>query len=183
MNVSYAGARSVTADLSPQDYLDLFPDIAVELDRERFRAQGWPVSTKVIENAHELDRCYSAFRLSLGRFNPRLLHWVLARQALIGEVAPQIDRLPPANQARLAPFLEDYAGRFGPVCLTLPAYGLPRGRLFVLDGNHRLTALRHLGCPFEVAFLVIDGPPDPTVVPDIAKCQGAVRRSVRSYFG
>ena len=56
----------------------------------------------------------------------------------------------------------------GPVpVLCLPVYALPDGHYLLLDGTHRAVAALLDGRPFQVRLCVIQGPLDPSVLPDL----------------
>lgn len=71
------------------------------------------------------------------------------------------------RQASIEGVMAELAALRDPRDVVVATYALGEGRQLVLDGNHRLAALVHLGGRFRVVGLCLMGPVDRRVLPDL----------------
>lgn len=88
-----------------------------------------------------------------------------AKPVTVGDVADDLDRWP-QRTLPIAEYVKDMCSD-GAQGLVLPTYALPNDRLLLLDGNHRAVALVVAQIPFSVRLLIVRGPIEPTMLPDL----------------
>jgi hypothetical protein len=71
------------------------------------------------------------------------------------------------RQADIQQYVDFYRGQDGVIEFAAPTYALPDNRYFVLDGNHRLSALTFVSVPFVVTLWNVCGPLDKDCLLDL----------------
>lgn len=159
------------AEMTAADFRDQFPEIEAGLNWERFAAEGWPIEHRVLTDREELLGFYTFFRRSLGRIMPHFLHWVASRQMRMAEVLEHIERLPPRDRATIGHFRAQWQSGTEPIRLQLPTYQFGDGENFLLDCNHRTTAIALSGRPFRIELFSVLGPRERDALVDVASCR------------
>ena len=166
--------RTVAApgQLSVTDLRTLCAEIIrVELDWSRLQSAGARVNTRVFSELVEL----SSFSLP----------WYIVRGE--GEttwedphgIALRADDLPtcfedlrPERQEAVLNLARELGRSRQPVLMILVAYRLTSGCWLLLDGNHRVAALRMRPVPFRALLAEVEGPIDRRILPDLARHGG-----------
>lgn len=146
------------ADLDHDGFRTRFPEIAVRVNWERFRADGWPVRVLRTTATADVLELFTCYRLSLGRVNAHFLHWLFSRNMTVSDVLKRYGRMPQRDRRIIESFVAEYREE-SLVKLELPTFGLPAGRQFLADGNHRIVALALAGVPFELDLYSVAAPP------------------------
>ncbi|WP_141817618.1 hypothetical protein [Ornithinimicrobium humiphilum] len=82
----------------------------------------------------------------------------------VAEAAARLHDLDPARQRHL----DATARHLGTQAILAPLYRLNHHDLLILDGNHRLVAAYLRGTEVRVLAMILHGPLDPQVLPDLA---------------
>ena len=159
------------AEITATEYRQLFPEIEAGLNWERFAAERWPVEYRVVTERDELLQFFTFFRSSLGRVMPHFLHWLASRQMRMGEVLRHIEQLPPRDRATIEHFRGQWQGGSEPIALQLPTYQFGGGEHFLLDCNHRATAIALSGRPFRIELFSVTGPRERDALVDSVSCR------------
>jgi hypothetical protein len=146
------------ADLDYDSYRARFPEIAVEVNWRRFRADGWLIRHFRTSSPDDLLEFFTCYRLSLGRVNGHFLHWLFSRNMTVRDVLKRYGRVPQKDKRIIEHFASIYIGQ-QQVRLELPTLDLPGRRQFLADGNHRAVALALARVPFELDLYAIQAPP------------------------
>ncbi|WP_029039924.1 hypothetical protein [Cucumibacter marinus] len=154
-----------------QTFKATFPDIRVHLDWAAVHERGHEIQTTVLTDPAELGQVYSAFQESLGRLDPHFLHWILTRKITLAEAMLRFHELPDNVQSDIELMRQECCAAAEPVRLDVPACRLPRNGFYLLDGNHRCTAVLMSGRAFEVKLHVIQGAEHEPISPDIGRCR------------
>jgi len=85
----------------------------------------------------------------------------------LADVPKVTDILNEERQADIQQYAEKFRQQEGPVTFAVPTYALPDGRHFVLDRNHRLSALTVAAVPFAVTLWNVKGPLDAECLLDL----------------
>ncbi|WP_172122513.1 MULTISPECIES: hypothetical protein [unclassified Devosia] len=158
-------------ELTAADYREQFPDITVGLNWERFAAERWPIERRTLTNRQELLGFHTFFRKSLGRIMPHFLHWLASQQMRMGDVVENFARIPAEHRASVEYFVAQWASSPGPLQLELPTYRFAPSEHFILDGNHRATAIALSGKPFRIELVSVVGPRERDALVDVASCR------------
>jgi len=131
--------------------------IRVGFNWKRFYDERWPIELVTLESIHDLKRC----------FMPWYIGTAGEEVAYDDEAAVPMNLLdvPKAsailNDERRAD-IQEYVKAFQehPELLEfeVPTYALPNDECFVLDRNHRLSALTFVSTPFRVTLWNVRGP-------------------------
>lgn len=161
----------LSSAVTPKMFRQLFPEITVGFDWQRFAAEAWPVERRLTTKPTELARFHTFFRYSLGRINGHFLHWLFMRQMRVQEVVAKLERIPERDKQSIQYFAKTYAASAHPIALSVPAYALPGGGQYIMDLNHRLCGLALSGAPFELEIYSIQGPVTREVINDAVYCR------------
>src|SRR5262245_8578481 len=133
--------------------------IRVGFNWDRFLAERWPVEVVVLTSPAELGRIFMPWYIGTNGEEVAYDH--------PGAVPMKLTDLPKAmhilnseRQADILKFVDEFRDQVGLNRVTAPAYGLPNDQFFVLDGNHRLSALAIHSVPFDVTLWNVNGPID-----------------------
>jgi hypothetical protein len=95
-----------------------------------------------------------------------------ARPLTIAEAARSHGSLTQERRARLDRIASELRCTEEPRDVLVATYGLGGRAQLVLDGNHRLTALKDVGGAIRVVGLCLMGPVTAAVLPDLARWEG-----------
>ena len=153
-----------------------FPGITLRFHSGRIAPHRARVSTQIMRTPAEVFQMFSAFRATRTEMFVRSgILW--ATPLRIGEVAERLAEVPMPERARFLPdrFLQNGV----PDEVLVPAYSLGGQGLFLLDGNHRATALALTGKPFVLKVRVLEAPVDRQYLYDLRHWDGGPKRFVR----
>lgn len=147
-------AKSATSGISMTDFESLFVLRAIRTwaDWESLDDANCTVRAAVLTDVEALRRCQTVWYRSRGRRSD----WrdQKASRVTVGDESDRVD-------------LQTLDRRLLDVPHVFPALDLGGGQLMLLDGNHRAAALAALRDPLHVLLLVLTGPPDPMIFPDL----------------
>lgn len=143
---------------TPEEYQTKFGEaIRVGLNWERFLAEKWPVERVVLVSETDLGRCFTPWYV--GKAGEELAYdHPHAVPMSLTDVPKAFAILNDERKADIQEKIDGFRGEPSPVRFIAPTYAMPDNRYFVLDKNHRLSALALSGKPFEVELWNIQGP-------------------------
>jgi hypothetical protein len=132
-------------------------DIRVGFCWDRFLAERWPIEQVTLVSRQELDRCFTPWYVgpvadSVAYDDPQAVPMSLH------DVPKAFEILSDERKADIQEKIDKLRGDSGLIRFTAPTYNLPDGGYFILDKNHRLSALALSETPFEVELWNVRGP-------------------------
>jgi hypothetical protein len=132
-------------------------DIRVGLNWDRFLREQWPVEKIVIRSVAGLKRCFVPWYI--GPDGKELAYNMKdAVPMRLTDVPKAIDLLHDERTTDIKLKVREFKESTGNICFEAPTYALRRNQYFVMDRNHRLSALTMLPSRFEVTLWNIRGP-------------------------
>lgn len=132
-------------------------DIRVGLNWDRFLEERWPIERVVLVSDVDLERCFTPWYVGKGAEELPYDHPHAVPMSL-GDVPKAFEILSAERKADIQDKIDQFREGPSPVRFVAPTYALPDGRYFVLDKNHRLSALALSGMPFEAELWNVRGP-------------------------
>jgi len=140
------------------EFEDRFRDeIRVGFNWDRFLSERWPIERVALTTYADLGRCFAPWYVGKTGDEvpyddpdavPMSLHDVPKAFEILGDVK-RADIQEKIDELRKHPPVVEF---------TVPSYGLPDGGYFILDRNHRLSALTLSGVQFHVDLWNVHGP-------------------------
>lgn len=132
----------------------------------RFFNEKWPVDLVTMSNRSELSRCFLPWYIGpLGKElpydDPR------AVPLRLDDVPKSMELLNESRKADILHKAREFHGTGKQVHLAAATYALPPNEHFVLDGNHRLSAVLLGSMPFEITLWNVRGPLDSDCLLDL----------------
>ncbi|MCC6794810.1 MAG: hypothetical protein IT366_06800 [Candidatus Hydrogenedentes bacterium] len=143
---------------TPMEFEETFRDaIRVGFNWDRFLSEEWPIERVVLNSDDDLARCFTPWYVGkcaeeLSYDHPHAVPMSLS------DVPEAFSILSDGRKVDVQEKIDEFRGGPSPVRFTVPTYALPDDRYFVLDKNHRLSALAVSGMPFEVELWNVRGP-------------------------
>lgn len=138
--------------------------IRVRIDWNETLRRDLPVSVRFVSTFDAFERCYFPWYVpdhgDEAGFDDE------ARPVAVSdlpEIEPRLREDRRWKIARLRAALRESGG----VQLLVPAYDLGDDRLLLLDACHRIAALADAPVPLAAAILILHGPLDPRILPDL----------------
>lgn len=144
--------------------------IRVGLNWDRFFAERWPVERIVLDSHELLSRCFMPWYVG-ARGDEIAYDAAGAVPMSLADVPKAMPILHEDRQADILQYVEAFRTQTEPIAFSTPSYALPDGKYFVMDGNHRLSALTLNSLPFEVTLWNICGPLDSDCLLDLIHWQ------------
>lgn len=142
------------------------PAIRIGLNWDRFFADSWPVKLVTLDSPEALGRFYMPWYI--GPDGKEVAYDDFHAAPLNLRDVPQAMKL--LNEERRGD-IQQYVDRFhqqdGIIEFVAPTYSLPNDEYFILDRNHRLSALAMHPFPFRVTLWNVVGPLDHTCLLDL----------------
>lgn len=132
-------------------------DIRVGLNWDRFLREGWPIEKVVIKTMAGLRRCFVPWYIGPDG-KEQAYDSKDAVPMRLTDVHKAIELLHDQRAADIHEFVREFKGTKERIQFDVPTYSLPKKQYFVLDRNHRLSALTLLSAKFEVTLWNIQGP-------------------------
>jgi hypothetical protein len=152
-----------TPELFARQFRDV---IRVGLNWERFFEESWPIEPVILSTHADLERCFLPWYIDKGGEEVAYDDPEAAPMRLTD--VPKIKGI--LNDERQED-IHDKVTRFrdghGIIEFSAPTYSLPDSQYFVLDRNHRLSALTMVSVPFEVTLWNVRGPLDSDCLLDL----------------
>lgn len=159
---------SRAAGISIEDAHRLFgpPVVRALLDWERLTDLQAPLSQRVVHSPDEIGRLSSTWYVDVTRGEETSYRDTDSRPLKISELRDHLAMLEPGRVERMRQIALTH--RQGTGTWVVPCYALPGGDLLLLDGNHRIGAFALHGLAARLLAVVIHGPVQPEILPDLA---------------
>lgn len=141
------------------------PAVRVMLNWDALERTGAPVTVRPLVALEQVEALYTPWYVTPGVGEVSFAD-TDAQPLRVSQVAAHLDDLRPERRAAMAAIAAGFDRGAGPV--TVPCYGLPSGELLLLDGNHRMSAAAVHRLPVRALAVIVHGPADPTILPDLA---------------
>ena len=152
---------------TPEQFEERFRDeIRVGFNWDRFLAERWPIELVTLVSHPDLCRCYAPWYVDPAADEvpyddpqavPMRLH----------DVPKAFEILGVEHKAAIQEKVAKLRDSTGLIRFSVPSYSLPDGDYFILDRNHRLSALAVSEMPFEVELWNVRGPLDKDCLLDL----------------
>jgi hypothetical protein len=143
---------------TPEKFEEKFREsIRVGLNWDRFLAERWPIERVVLGSENDLGRCFTPWYVGKGGEELAYDHPHAVPMSL-SDVPKAFAILNDERKSEIQEKIDTLRGGPSPVRFIVPTYALPDERYFVLDKNHRLSALALSGKPFEAELWNVRGP-------------------------
>ena len=143
---------------TPEEFEEKFREsIRVGFNWDRFLAERWPIERVVLVSENDLGRCFTPWYVGKGAEELPYDHPHAVPMSL-SDVPKAFAILSDERKADIQEKIDNFRGGPSPVRFIAPTYALPDDRYFVLDKNHRLSALALSGKPFEAELWNVRGP-------------------------
>jgi hypothetical protein len=143
---------------TPEEFEEKFREsIRVGFNWDRFLAERWPIQRVVLVSLNDLGRCFTPWYVGKVAEELPYDHPHAAPMSL-SDVPDAFLILNEERKADIQQKIDDLRRSSSPVRFIAPTYALPDDRYFVLDKNHRLSALAVSGKPFETELWNVQGP-------------------------
>ncbi len=158
---------STAVQLTPESFEEKFRDsIRVGLNWDRFFKEEWPVEIVTLSSYSDLGRCYIPWYVGKSGEEVNYDHEEAAPMNL-SDVPKVAAILNDERQGDIHQFADSFRNEHGTVQFCAPTYALPDDQYFVLDRNHRLSALTLVSVPFLVTLWNVRGPLDSDCLLDL----------------
>jgi hypothetical protein len=158
---------SSPAPPSPRQFAEKFREgIRVGFNWERFLAEKWPIERISISDRAILGRCFMPWYI--GKSGEDVAYDDAAGAPMsLTDVPKAMEILNDERKGDLQEKIEKLQrGDAGPR-LIVPSYGLPDGNFFIMDRNHRLSAIMLTSGDFEIELWNVLGPHEEDCLMDL----------------
>jgi len=132
-------------------------DIRVGFNWDRFLSEKWPIELVTLVSHPDLCRCYTPWYV--GAVADEVAYDdPLAAPMRLHDVPKAFEILSDERKSDIQEKVDKYRTETGLIHFAAPSYSLPDGDYFILDRNHRLSALALSEKPFEVELWNVRGP-------------------------
>lgn len=131
--------------------------IRVGFQWDRFFAENWPVELIEIDTREALARCYMPWYIGAAGEEVAYDHPEAAPMSL-ADVPKAVALLNEERRMDISKYVDEFRATDGAIEFEAPTYGMSGDRYFVLDRNHRLSALALSAEPFRVTLWNVRGP-------------------------
>jgi hypothetical protein len=153
--------------ITPQVFSSTFREvIRVGFNWDRFFAESWPVKEVKLASLDDLARCFMPWYI--GKSGQEVAYDdAEAVPMRLTDVPKAVKLLNDERRGDLQEYIEMHRRQDGTVEFIAPTYSLPDSQYFLLDRNHRLSALTLESVPFEVTLWNVCGPLDSDCLLDL----------------
>ena len=144
----------VSAEVFKSTFQDV---IRVGLNWERFLAEQWPIEEVRLESHDELARCFVPWYIGKGGEEVAYDHPEAVPMRLV-DVPKATRLLHDERQDDIRDNVSEYERHASDVEFIAPSYALPGNEYFLLDRNHRMSALTIAPVRFRVTLWNVRGP-------------------------
>lgn len=149
-----AAGQSPTPEKFAEDFRDA---IRVGFNWDRFLAEQWPIERVILDSPEMLGQCFTPWYIgTVGHEVP--YDAAEAVPMSLRDVPKAAGILCAERRADIQGYVDKFRAESGTIRFAAPTYALPDGGYFVLDRNHRLSALTLCAQPFEVELWNVRGP-------------------------
>jgi hypothetical protein len=153
--------------VTPQVFASTFREvIRVGLNWDRFFLEAWPIDVVELRSDNELARCFMPWYI--GKTGQEVAYDDKEAVPMrLTDVPNALKLLNNERKGDLNEYVEMYRTQRCSVEFIAPTYSLPDDQYFLLDRNHRLSALTLAPVPFQVTLWNVRGPLDPDGLLDL----------------
>ncbi len=152
---------------SPTRFDKAFRDvIRVGFNWDRFLKEKWPIELVHIQSPSDLGRCFMPWYIGKKGDEVAYDH-VEAVPMCLTDVPKAIQILNEERRGDLQEYVDAFRNQKDVIKFDVPTYALPDNQYFILDRNHRLSALTLNPVPFDVTLWNVCGPLDPDSLLDL----------------
>jgi hypothetical protein len=143
---------------TPKQFEDRFINvIRVGFNWDRFLEEQWPVELVHLTNSEDLHRCFMPWYIGpngeeVAYDDPN------AAPLRLTDVPKSMHILSEERKADVIEKVEEFRQERDIITFSAPTYALPDNQYFVLDRNHRLSALTLNPVSFDVTLWNVRGP-------------------------
>lgn len=139
-------------------FADRFRDaIRVGFNWKRFFAEKWPIEIVRLNAVPQLSRCFIPWYIG-PKGDEVAYDDPIATPMRLSDVPKSIHLLNEERRQDIFDYVDRVKKEQSVVRFAVPTYALPDDQHFVLDRNHRLSALTLEPVPFEVSLWNVRGP-------------------------
>lgn len=158
---------SQTPPISVSTFTQKFRDvIRVGLNWDRFDEENWPIELVPLESTTDLNRCFMPWYIGPDG-NEVAYDSPLAVPMRLTDVPKTMQLLNDERKADIQNYVDNFRSQKDVIEFNAPTYALPDEQYFILDRNHRLSALTLNGIRFKVTLWNVCGPLDPDGLLDV----------------
>jgi hypothetical protein len=152
---------------TPHQFAATFRDvIRVGFNWDRFFEENWPIELVHLTTHSDLQRCFMPWYIGVMGEEVAYDH-PNAVPMNLSDVPKAFKLLNDERRADIENYVAKLSTQEEKVGFVAPTYALPQGRHFILDRNHRLSALMLQSVPFEVTLWNVRGPLEPECLLDL----------------
>lgn len=145
---------------TPEAFAAMYREgIRVGLNWDRFLAERWPVELVIIDNRAALERFFMPWYIGV-KGDEVAYDAPGAVPLRLTDVPKSMHILNLERQTDILDYVEMFRHQPRVIEFAVPTYALPDDQYFVLDGNHRLSALSINPAAFSVTLWNVCGPFD-----------------------
>jgi hypothetical protein len=157
--------------ITPHEFADKFRDaIRVGFNWDRFFDEAWEVEAVTLDSREALGRCFMPWYIGKGGEEVAYDHQEAVPMSL-ADVPKAKPILNDERQKDVEDYVKEFKSQQEAIEFTAPTYALPDDCYFVLDRNHRLSALAISSVPFRVTLWNVRGPLDQECLLDLLHWQ------------
>ncbi len=143
---------------TPKEFeVEFRESIRVGFNWDRFLTEKWPIERVALKSESNLARCFTPWYVGKGAEELSYDHPHAVPMSL-SDVPNAFAILSGERKVDIQEKIDEIRGGPSPARIIVPTYALPEDRYFVLDKNHRLSALALSGMLFEVELWNVRGP-------------------------
>lgn len=143
---------------APEDFADWFRAvIRVGFNWDRFFHERWPIEAVRLKKPADLARCFMPWYI--GKSGDEVAYDATDAVPMRLTDIPNAKKiLNDERQHDIHEYVAAFRQQGGVVEFMTPTYSLPDNQYFILDGNHRMSALALSSVPFDVTLWNVRGP-------------------------
>lgn len=144
--------------ITPVTFAEKFgKDIRVGFNWDRFVKEGWHIESVKLTDRDALRHCFMPWYI--GKMGEEVAYDDPdAVPMCLIDVPKATHVLNDERQTDIHDYVRKFKTEGAPVEFSVPTYGLPEDKHFVLDRNHRLAAISLSSVPFSVTLWNVRGP-------------------------
>ncbi len=143
---------------TPDEFVSTFREvIRVGFNWDRFLAEQWPIELVTLNSHADLERCFMPWYIGV-KGEEVAYDAEKAVPMRLTDVPKTMNILNDERQADIQSYVEEFRHQADLVKFSVPTYALPDDQYFILDRNHRLSALTLNSVPFKVTLWNVRGP-------------------------
>lgn len=142
------------------------PHIRVRFNWDMMRAEEWTITGNVFRSRVDIGNLYMPWYYTTGGKSCVGHDAADAINMQVKDIANHIHILEFTRVEKILSLVRTFSNEISPIQITIPAYYVD-GKVIVLDGNHRLSALTLSDVEFRVMAYLVKGPLDSSALADL----------------